>query len=493
MPKSSIFMTVVLVLLSGLFSCSKDDQEEHAGSDSVLLEDTFHILSVQPEDGAEKIPPKTSLIAQFNSEIDNETVFPGSITLVQNSSFIQGSLHVDGKSLHFQPNDNLTYSSSYTWSVVSGIRGKSGKMLTTTSRMSFQTQEYVDQIQPQLLHVSPLDNASGVAVDTSIELTFSEPILEASITTENFSLLDASGHQVPGIFDTSGSHVVYTPSSTLDHFRQYHIQIGTGISDLSGNSLDASSETSFETLGNVVINPADSEGMILISGGRFMMGADNQTDENAEENEGPVHNVTLTGPFYISDHEVTVGEYKACVDAGGCSEPGSGTYSDNLNLPVNKVSWVQATEFAQWKTSQASKTFRLCTEAEWEYVARAGTTTSWSIPEDANLQDYAWYDSNNTSSYGTGPKQVKTRLPNAFGLYDVHGNLREWVQDYASADYSADANGVTDPQGPLEGEYRVTRGGHYSESRKYIRSSHREQKTDSTKYVGVGFRLCADP
>mgnify|MGYP001398254954 CR=1 FL=1 len=162
--------------------------------------------------------------------------------------------------------------------------------------------------------------------------------------------------------------MVYTLSSALDHFRQFHIQIGTGITDLSGNSLDASSETSFETLGNVVINPADSEGMILISGGRFMMGADNQTDENAEENEGPVHNVTLTGPFYISDHEVTVGEYKACVDAGGCSEPGSGTYSDNLNLPVNKVSWVQATEFAQWKTSQASKTFRLCTEAEWEYA-----------------------------------------------------------------------------------------------------------------------------
>ena len=109
MPKSSIFVTVVLVLLSGVFSCSKDDQEEHVGSDSVLLEDTFHILSVQPEDGAEKIPPKTPLIAQFNSEIDNETVFPGSITLVQNSSFIQGSLHVVGKNLHFQPDDNLSY------------------------------------------------------------------------------------------------------------------------------------------------------------------------------------------------------------------------------------------------------------------------------------------------------------------------------------------------------------------------------------------------
>ena len=201
----------------------------------------------------------------------------------------------------------------------------------------------------------------------------------------------------------------------------------------------------------------------------------------------------MKGPFYISDHEVTVGEYKACVDAGGCSQPGSGTYSDNLSLPVNKVSWVQANEFAQWKTSQASKTYRLCTSAEWEYAARAGTTTPWSFPEDANPQDYAWYDSNNKVPYGTGPKRVKTKLPNAFGLYDVHRNLREWVQDFSSDDYSADANGVTDPKGPLEGEYRVTRGGYYYESRKKMRSSHLEPKTETSKYVGVGIRLCADP
>ena len=224
-----------------------------------------------------------------------------------------------------------------------------------------------------------------------------------------------------------------------------------------------------------------------------MMGADSQTDSDAEANEGPVRSITLEGPFYISDHEVMVGEYKACVDAGVCSQPGSGTYSDNLSLPVNKVSWVQANEFAQWKTSQASKTYRLCTSAEWEYAARAGTTTPWSFPEDANPQDYAWYDSNNKVPYGTGPKRVKTKLPNAFGLYDVHGNLWEWVQDFSSADYSTDANGVTDPKGPLEGEYRITRGGYYSESRKKMRSSHCEPKTETSKYVGVGIRLCADP
>ena len=159
---------------------------------------------------------------------------------------------------------------------------------------------------------------------------------------------------------------------------------------------------------------------------------------------------------------------------------------------MNKVSWVQANEFAQWKTSQASKKYRLCTSAEWEYAARAGTTTPWSFPEDANRQDYAWYDSNNKVPYGTVPKRVKTKLPNAFGLYDVHGNLREWVQDFSSDDYSADANGVTDPKGTLQGDDRITRGGYYSESRKKMRSSHREPKTETSKYIVVGIRLCAN-
>lgn len=202
-----------------------------------------------------------------------------------------------------------------------------------------------------------------------------------------FHYFEWIGQSVPGIFNTSGSDAVFTPSAALYNFREYRIQIGTGITNLSRNFLDGSSEASLETLGNVVISPADPEGMILISGGRFMMGADSQTDSDAEENEGPVHSVTLKGPFYISDHEVTVGEYKACVDAGGCSQPGSGTYPDKLSLPVNKVSWIQANEFAQWKTSQASKTYCLCTSAEWEYAGRAGTTTPWSFPEDANPQD----------------------------------------------------------------------------------------------------------
>ena len=132
--------------------------------------------------------------------------------------------------------------------------------------MTFKTEDYVDRIQPSLLLLTPQDNASGVATDYSIQLTFSEPILSESLNAENFSLLDAIGQSIPGVFNTSGSDAVFTPSAALDHFREYRIEIGTGITDLSGNFLDGSSESSFKTLGNVVISTADSEGMILISG-----------------------------------------------------------------------------------------------------------------------------------------------------------------------------------------------------------------------------------
>ena len=131
--------------------------------------------------------------------------------------------------------------------MVSGIRNLNGQMLETTTRMTFKTEDYEDRIPPRLLLVTPQDNASGVAIDTSIELTFSEPILSESLNAENFSLLDVNGQSVPGVFNTSGSDAVFTPSAALDHFREYHIQIGTGITDLSGNFLDGFSETSFET------------------------------------------------------------------------------------------------------------------------------------------------------------------------------------------------------------------------------------------------------
>ena len=215
MPHYSRILGIFLVLLSLFQGCGREDKEEHARSDISLPPQSFRIVSVEPEDAAEQVSIQTSLKVVFNSEIDQETVYPGSIFLVQNSTFIQGNHEVHGKSLIFQPQDNLSHSTTYQWSVVSGIRNLNGQMLETTTRMTFKTEDYVDRIPPRLLLVTPQNNASGVATDSSIQLTFSEPILSESLNAENFSLLDANRQSVPGVFNTSGSDVVFTPLSLI--------------------------------------------------------------------------------------------------------------------------------------------------------------------------------------------------------------------------------------------------------------------------------------
>ena len=178
-----------LVLLSLFHGCSREEKEEHAGSDDSLPPQSFRIVSVESKDAAEQVSIQTSLKIVFNSEIDQETVYHGSILLLQNSTFIQGNHEIHGKNLIFQPQDNLSHSSTYQWSVVSGIRNLNGQMLETTTRMTFKTEDYVDRIPPRLLLVTPQDNASGVVTDSSIQLSLSEPILSESLNAENFSLL----------------------------------------------------------------------------------------------------------------------------------------------------------------------------------------------------------------------------------------------------------------------------------------------------------------
>ena len=212
------FLGIFLVLLSLFLGCSREDKEEHAGSDISLPPESFRIVSVEPEDAAEQVSIQTSLKVVFNSEIDQEAVYPGSILLLQNSTFIQGNHEVNGKSLIFQPQDNLSHSTTYQWSVVSGISNFNGQMLETTTRMTFKTVDYEDRIPPRLLLVTPQDNASSVATDSSIELSFSEPILSESLNAENFSLLDADEQSVPDVFNISVCDAVFYPISSLGSF-----------------------------------------------------------------------------------------------------------------------------------------------------------------------------------------------------------------------------------------------------------------------------------
>jgi formylglycine-generating enzyme required for sulfatase activity len=193
---------------------------------------------------------------------------------------------------------------------------------------------------------------------------------------------------------------------------------------------------------NVDLGGGVSMEMVLIHPGSFLMGSD-----KGQDNERPVHKVTLTKPFYLGKYEVTQHQWQAVMGENPAEFKGP-------NNPVEEVSWEDCQAFVLELTKKIpGKTFVLPTEAQWEYACRAGSRTEYAYGDDpAGLGAYAWYLGNSDSR--THP--VGQKKPNAWGLYDMHGNVCEWCADwYSSAYTSGDA---TDPTGPSSGEAAVLRG-----------------------------------
>jgi len=189
--------------------------------------------------------------------------------------------------------------------------------------------------------------------------------------------------------------------------------------------------------------------MVFIPAGSFVMGRP-PTEGDLRNHEGPQHMVTLTRPFYIGRYEVTQEQWLSVMD----SNP---SVFIRHNNPVESVTWDDCQEFLE----KAGGGLRLPTEAEWEYACRAGTTTDYSFGDDtALLGDYAWFWDNTGGFLKTpSPRPVGGKLSNAWGLYDMHGNVQEWCSDWYG-EYLADS--VIDPQGPASGDRRVVRGGDWS-------------------------------
>lgn len=227
------------------------------------------------------------------------------------------------------------------------------------------------------------------------------------------------------------------------------------------------------------------EEMVLIPAGSFQMGS-----EVWGSDEKPVHTVQLSS-FYMDKYEVTNGKYKKCVDAGSCSAPSNSTsftrsfyYGDNRydNYPVIYVSWDDARKYCQWKGK------RLPTEAEWEYAARGGLSGAkypWGDAikdSDANYFDSGDSEDNDTMAVGS-------YAANGYGLYDMAGNVCEWMNDWYEEKYYK-SSPSRDPQGPSNGEYRVVRGGSWGNKSFGIRVSYRVRSNASFRYYNLGFR-CA--
>jgi len=213
----------------------------------------------------------------------------------------------------------------------------------------------------------------------------------------------------------------------------------------------------------------------LIPAGEFQMGSPD-SDSTADSDEKPQHRVRITKPFYLGVTEVTQEQYQRVMGSNPSNFKGA-------QLPVESVSWEDAVAFCRKLSDKEGRTYRLPTEAEWEYSCRAGSNTKWAFGDDeSSLKNYAWYSDNATST--THP--VGEKRPNAWGLYDMHGNVWEWCSD-DKRDYASTT--VDDPTGGTAGSIRVFRGGGWSGSARHCRSADRRRSTPDDRSRSLGCRL----
>lgn len=225
--------------------------------------------------------------------------------------------------------------------------------------------------------------------------------------------------------------------------------------------------------------------MIVIPAGKFMMGSP-ESGADRDDSEGPAHEVTFAKPFAVSKFAVTFEEWDACVAAAACPRVpdawGRGT------MPVINVSFGDAKLYAAWLSQVTGKEYRLPTEAEWEYAARAGAKTRYSWGDDPGT--------GNANCDGCGSQwdlqqtaPVGSFKPNKFGLYDMHGNVWEWVEDSGHDTYD---------DAPIDGSvwlrdgdpiYRVVRGGSWRNETQHLRAAVRAKRNVNVRFDTLGFRV----
>jgi len=242
--------------------------------------------------------------------------------------------------------------------------------------------------------------------------------------------------------------------------------------------------------------------MIVIPPGGFAMGS-SAAEADRDDDEGPVHPVRIAAPLAVGKVEVTFEEWEACVEAEACrgyspDDEGWG----RLGRPVMQVSWHDAQAYVAWLRARTGLAYRLPSEAEWEYAARAGTTTArfWGNLADtacahANVHDLTaaregnlpWAPHACEDGYPvTAP--VGALRPNRFGLHDMLGNVAEWVEDCGHPDYAGAPNDGGSWESGACGE-RVVRGGSWSSSPQGVRSAYRDARPPDYRLSDLGFRV----
>jgi formylglycine-generating enzyme required for sulfatase activity len=220
--------------------------------------------------------------------------------------------------------------------------------------------------------------------------------------------------------------------------------------------------------------------MVFVQGGTFNMGGTSEQSDDCHDSEKPVRDVTVDG-FYIGKYPVTQAQWVAVMG----NNPSH--FKNNPSHPVEEVSWDDVQSFISKLNSMTGGIYRLPTEAEWEFAARGGVhSRGFKYSGSNNLDEVAWYGSNS----GSKTHSVGGKAGNELGIFDMSGNVWEWVADWYGVYNPSD---VHNPKGPKSGSYRVRRGGGWPGGARGCRVSIRRNDYSGLRYDGVGFRLVLSP
>lgn len=383
-------------------------------------------------------------------------------------------------------NGNLTFTSDSTTATYRPNPDFSG---TDDFQYAVRYLERVDTVR-SVIQVAPVPDAALRATDDQVRTLAGESVTVAPL--RNDTSPDSDSLRLEDVDSAFGGEVSVSPDRT----RITYTPTGefTGTDTIEYSVADARGNTDAAAVTVTVEAPAPTPSDLdiqwqRIADGSFVMGSDRGSADTR-----PSHRVEITSPFRMSAHEVTVQQFRMFVEAtgyttdaerlGGAWRAGDRTRTPNLTWrnpgfeqdgdhPVVNVSWNDAQAFAEWVGG------RLPTEAEWEYAARAGVTSP-KLPGD--WQETTWYAEN--ANGGTHP--VGQKEPNEWGLYDVQGNVWEWVQDWYGPNYYQQSS-ERDPKGPESGQLRVCRGGSWHDDTCWLPTRNRASPTYRAN--NIGFRV----
>jgi formylglycine-generating enzyme required for sulfatase activity len=254
---------------------------------------------------------------------------------------------------------------------------------------------------------------------------------------------------------------------------------GGVVSDSQIDEVDDSAKAAVDAPGNGFRDCSVCPEMIVVPAGTFLMGS-SPSERGHSPAEAPRRQVTIETPFAISKYEITKGEWQACLAEYGCLDWQSYRHEGAERLPATGLPWKVIPGYLGWLNKKTGQNYRLPTEAEWEYVARAGTTTTYAFgeeltPAQANFGDRIG-----------DPVEVGSYPPNAWGVHDMHGNVGELVDDCWHESYAAPTDGSAWTPDCL---LRVVRGGSWESAAEAVRSASRSYDVDANAGIRIGFRV----